>query len=508
MRSIQYDDPKVWDLLCSGKTKGIFQMESPLVQKWVRKIQPKNIWELSTVIAIVRPGPLVSGLADDYVHNKNNSETFLSFGHPLVDEILKDTHYITCFQEQIMLLSARLAWPDLEFIERSSKVDKLRKSIGKKDQAKLVVVGNEFVTGCAKNGIITKELAERLFEIIKNCGRYLFNLSHSMCYAYAAYEMAWQKTYHPAEFFTTALSFSPEKIDPHQEVQELMQDMHHFGMKLLPPNINAGNIEFRIESPEAIRFGLSHVKFFGETYRPLVKNLPPIKHWQQMVLLGFTKSFGFELRSNTLDCLIKSGAFSDTGLTPSQLLAIAKLFDKMTVKEIGMVVPHFDGTHAGGDIEDLFERHVYQETISSRVPKIRDLCKLFRDEFNAETHPGMIENYELESLGIVLTASSLDASGIVARHNCVDCTEDMPKDTARQILAKIRHVKFKKTKKGDPMATLDVADNSGVLNHVAVFSEILAQHELHLRENNIILLDICKGNYGGWFTKQLTPIVV
>lgn len=506
MQVIRYDDPNVWDLLCSGKTKGIFQMESPLVQKWVRKIQPRNVWELSAVVAIVRPGPLMSGMADDYVDYRSGNKEFISFGHPIVDEIFKDTNHTLIFQEQVMLASARLAWPHLEFIERSSKVDKLRKAIGKKDQAKLLAIGREFVEGCTHNKIDIK-LSERLFKIIKNCGRYLFNLAHSMSYAFVAYEMAWQKTYYPLEFFATALSYSPEKIDCSEELQELAQEMRQFGISLLPPNINHKNEEFRIEDG-GIRYGLSHIKFFGETYRGTIKNLPPIKNWQQMILAGFTKSYGMKFRANTLDCLIKSGAFADTGLPPGKLLALANLFDKLTEKELRLVVQHFDGITPPDDVEALFEMHLYQDIATNRVAKLRDLCKIFRTEFSHPTHPGMIESYEEESLGLTLTVSTLDATGIIAKNNCADCLESMPPNTTMQVLAKIKEIKRKNTKKGDPMATLSIKDNSGYLNHVAVFSEVLAQHELHLRENNMVLLDICKGNYGGWFTKKLTPVVL
>jgi DNA polymerase-3 subunit alpha len=500
---IRYDDNRVWDLLCSGRTKGVFQMESPLCQRWIRKIKPRNIWELAAVIALIRPGA-IDGV-NDYIAYKEGSKDFISFGHPVIDEVLSNTHHTMYLQETLMLLGDRLAWSHLPYLDRCTMVDKLRKGVGKKDQAKLNAIGKEFVKGCIQNKV-DANIADRLFQMIKDCGRYLFNLSHAISYAFVGYEMAYQKVYYPDKFYAVALSYSQEKIDPEEDIRDLIQEMRLFGIEIQPPNINCRNAEFRIESSTSIRYGLSHIKFFGDNYARKLDKLPPIKHWQHMILAGYTKTYGFEWRANTMRCLIKAGALSDIGLPRHQLLTLANLFDELTPREITMLVEHFDGSTEPYEIADFVRKHVVANVAANRSKKLTDILRLFEAEFAKKTHPAFIEECEMESLGLVLTASSLDAVGIIAKHTCADCPEDSPVNAEREILVKIKDVRFKKTKKGDPMAKVDVFDNSGYINHVCVFSEMLEKYQEELRKNCVFLMTVCKGNYGGWFVKHMQSI--
>ena len=251
LENIPLDDEKTWKLIQSGQTRGVFQCESKLVQHWLKKIKPHNLWELSAVIALVRPGALESGFADKYVKNKFGDEEIESFGHPIIDDIFAPTHGILCYQESLIVLARKLAWPHLPEKENLLKADALRKAVGKKDQVKILAIGKEFVEGCLHNKV-EPEIANKLFEVIKNCGRYLFNLSHSFKYAMVAYFSAYLKAHYPAQFFTTYLSYAKFKATINKfgkeisskwiETKDLYVDGIRFDINLIGPNINNHNI--------------------------------------------------------------------------------------------------------------------------------------------------------------------------------------------------------------------------------------------------------------------------
>ena len=137
---INYADTKTWELIKSGATKNIFQCESRLLSHWLKKIQPNNLWELSIILALVRPGALNSGTADDYIAYKNKVKEFQPI-HPIVDKILETTNHCLVFQESLMQIGGKLAWPHLPDKEKSLKVDELRKAVGKKNQEKILKIG-------------------------------------------------------------------------------------------------------------------------------------------------------------------------------------------------------------------------------------------------------------------------------------------------------------------------------------------------------------------------------
>jgi DNA polymerase-3 subunit alpha len=301
--NFSYDCPKTWSLLQSGLTKGVFQCESKLVQSWLKKIAPANIWELSAVIALVRPGPLKSGFADDYVAYKKGLKEFESFGHPIIDEVFSTTEHVLLYQESLMALGSKLAFQHLDEIKRAIKVDNLRKGVGKKDQAKLIAIGKEFTAGCLQNGV-TEEVANKLFEVIKNCGRYLFNLSHSVVYAHLAYDTAWLKANYPLEFTSVYLTYAQfkqgqrkhneELAGKFKEIQEFIIESPSLGIEILPPNFNERNENFKIIDDKII-YGLSHIKSFGHSTFDKIKDYPIIDNWHKFFIMASTDVYGSKI---------------------------------------------------------------------------------------------------------------------------------------------------------------------------------------------------------------------
>jgi DNA polymerase-3 subunit alpha len=298
---ISFDDEATWNLICEGHTLGMFQCESPLVQQWLKKIKPRNIWELSVVIAGVRPGSLKSGAMDAYAAVKNGEQEPKDYKNPVIKAVLEDTNGQIIFQEQIMCLGSNLAWPDLPEQDRGVKVDTLRKAIGKKNQQKIIEIGKDFVQGCVRNGT-SQEIADDLFQVIQNAGRYAFNLSHSISYSHIAYKTAYLKAHYPLQFIATYLSYAREKLDKWEEIKNLVRDSQYFGIKVNPPNINSKNLHFRITSG-AIDFGLKHLKFFTSATAKLLEKLPPITDWRQLFSVCFTDTYGTRMNSRTAKAL-------------------------------------------------------------------------------------------------------------------------------------------------------------------------------------------------------------
>lgn len=506
IKQIPYDDEKTWDLLKNGYTDGVFQCESKLVQEWLKKIKPNNIWELSAVIALVRPGPLKSGFTNEYLDLRNGTKEFTSFGNDIVDEVFATTDHILCYQEQVLSLGLRLAWPHLDEKERLIKVDTLRKAVGKKDQEKLLAIGKEFVLGCVHNGL-SQELSDKLFEVIKNCGRYLFNLSHSIAYAYIAYQTAYLKVHYPLQFFSTYLSYSVFKLDPKEEIQKLVQDCRFCGIEILPPNINRKNKNFAVYG-NRICFGLSFIKYMQASFIESLKDLPYINHWKQVIYLTCSDEYNIKVNSRTALFLIMSGAFSDTRISRKDLIELYNITKILSPKELEWVIQNLDDIDKPEDYLNLLL------TCSQEVSNVKrravieshvSLCKL-----NNYDHPAWIENMENNALGCPVTATSVDAKNHGGYHKCIDCkSQDIPLWTERKIAGIIKEVRHTKTKSGEnpgqSMAIIDIYDTSGSLEKLPIFPEQYQTYMDYVIEGNTLLFSLKKAK-NGWIIQHMEKI--
>ena len=196
--NIEYNDEKTWNLICEGKTKGVFQLESNLGRAWAKKAKPTNIEELSDLVAIIRPGCLkaiVDGksMTQHYVDRKHGVSEVL-YLHDSLEPILKKTQGVLVYQEQSMKIAQVLAGFDLQ------EADDLRKAIGKKKADLMAVIKKRFIKGADKQSIVSKAVAEEIFGWIEKSSRYAFNKSHSISYAICAYWSAYCKAHYPVEF--------------------------------------------------------------------------------------------------------------------------------------------------------------------------------------------------------------------------------------------------------------------------------------------------------------------
>jgi len=521
IETINFDDTRVWDLICSGHSRGIFQCESALVSNWLKKIKPRNLTELSAVIAAVRPGALESGGTEEYLGYKNGTLTYENI-HPIVDDILKATHHSLLYQEQLILLGRRLAWQHLDETQQLFKADELRKAVGKKNQEKILKIGKEFIEGCLINKV-DQSIADDLFQIIRNSGRYLFNLAHSFKYAVVAYYTAWLKYHYPLQFFATYLSYARYKATIKKygkeisskwiEINDFHREMKRFEIPLLPPNINARNLHFKIED-KSIRYALSEIKFVSTAVSKIVDLDQKITKWQHFVLLAFSEHYGFKLKANATEALIKSGSFSDINWSRTDLLCLTSFLQELPGKPLSVflewVNENINTNLTGKDIIDFVNSERFQSSVQKKQRGIiNDFAKFLK--FDQEDNPDIIEDYEWQYLGVNLTLSKLD-NIVAAGHESFinECTAELcrpfEKKTINVIIDDVKQTTTKTGKNpGQKMAMIGVHDGTGNLTKLPVFPEAYLNYSEMLVAGNTIQLLITNAKKG-WVIDKITQI--
>lgn len=248
---IPLNDPKVYELFAQGNTTGIFQFESDGMKKYLKALQPTDFEDLIAMNALYRPGPM--DYIQDYIDRKHGIKKIV-YDHPMMEEYLKATYGITVYQEQVMLLSQKLAG------FTKGEADNLRKAMGKKKKEIIDKMKPKFIEGCQKNNI-DKEIAEKIWNDWEAFASYAFNKSHSTCYAFLAYQTAYLKAYYPAAFFAALLSRYGDNID---DLAVYLEDAKRNNIKVLGPDINESYSKFSVNKKNEVRFGLSSIKGVGE----------------------------------------------------------------------------------------------------------------------------------------------------------------------------------------------------------------------------------------------------
>lgn len=251
INDVPLDDVKTFELYQRGDTIGTFQFESPGMQKYLRDLKPDKFDDLIAMNALYRPGPM------DYIPNfvaRKHGREPITYDLPEMEEYLKDTYGITVYQEQVMLLSQKLA----NFTK--GKADELRKAMGKKDRAKLDSLKPLFMEGCAANNL-KAETCEKIWVDWEKFASYAFNKSHSTCYAFVAFQTAYLKAHYPAEYMASVLSHNMSDI---KQINFFLSECRRMNVPTLGPDINESDSKFSVNKAGEIRFALSAIKGCGE----------------------------------------------------------------------------------------------------------------------------------------------------------------------------------------------------------------------------------------------------
>ncbi len=258
---IPMDDALTFELFSTGETTAIFQFESAGMKKWLRQLQSNCFEDLVAMNALYRPGPMDN--IPSYINRKHGREEVV-YDHPMMEAYLKDTYGITVYQEQVMLQARALA----NFTRGQS--DSLRKAMGKKDRKMMDELKIKFKEGCKQNTLFVEgckvlgrapdSLAEKIWKDWESFASYAFNKSHSVCYAFIAYQTGFLKAHYPSEFMAAVLSCNLSNSD---KISLFMDECNHMGMKVLGPDINESRASFFVNKNGALRFGLTAIKGVG-----------------------------------------------------------------------------------------------------------------------------------------------------------------------------------------------------------------------------------------------------
>ena len=254
MGGVPTDDPATYELIRSGATTAVFQLESRGMRELVRGLKPSRFEDIVALVALFRPGPLKSGMVDDFIERKEGRAA-VAYPHPQVESILQSTHGVILYQEQVMQIARELAGYSL------GGADMLRKAMGKKLPEEMARERAVFVAGATRRGV-DPHVANSLFDLMEHFAEYGFNRAHSVAYALIAYQTAWLKRHHPAAFMASALTAEMDNTD---RVVTLVEDCRGLGISVQPPDVNESAWAFEADGTDRIRFGLGAIRGVGRS---------------------------------------------------------------------------------------------------------------------------------------------------------------------------------------------------------------------------------------------------
>lgn len=330
---VPLQEKRVYQTISSGSTTGIFQCESSGMTKLILKLQPSCFEDIIALVALFRPGPLGSGMVDDFVERKHGRQA-ITYMHPDLEPILKDTYGMILYQEQVQSIAATLAKYSL------GEADLLRRAMGKKDKAEMDRQKNRFIEGCKSNQV-DPLISGQLFDLMEKFAEYGFNKSHSAAYGLVAYQTAYMKTFYPEQFMAAIMTCD---ISDTSKVVRYIEDCQKLGFKILPPSINHSEIEFDVPAPKTIGYGLAAIKGLGEAgVKPIVDERNSNGKFKD--LSDFSRRLDLsKIGKKTLEVLIEVGALDEFGYTRKEILGLldevikwsTKLFQSTSQNQISL----------------------------------------------------------------------------------------------------------------------------------------------------------------------------
>ncbi|MBP9218126.1 MAG: DNA polymerase III subunit alpha [Sterolibacterium sp.] len=316
LEDIPLDDPATYALFAAGNTTAVFQSESRSAKDLEKRLKGDTFEDIIALMALNRPGPLQSGMVDDFI-NRKNGRARAEYFHPDLEPVLKPTYGVIVYQEQVMLVAQVLAGYTL------GGADMLRRAMGKKKPEEMAKQRAIFTEGAASRGV-AEALATQLFDLMEKFAEYGFNKSHSAAYALIAFQTGWLKHYHPAAFMAATMSSEMADTD---KVQLFYQDALANQLQFLPPDINTGGIRFEPVDAQTIRYGLGAIKGTGEAALGAI--LQARKDGPFLSLFDFCRRIDKRtVNRRVIEALIRAGAFDTLdpephAVSPTALLSAA-----------------------------------------------------------------------------------------------------------------------------------------------------------------------------------------
>ncbi|MCA9315465.1 MAG: DNA polymerase III subunit alpha [Planctomycetes bacterium] len=308
VEKLPLDDPATYEMLSAGEALGVFQVEGSGMRELLRRIHPESFDDLATITALYRPGPMNSGMMDMYIERKAGRQA-VTYAHPSLEPILRETRGVVVYQEQVMRIANVLGGFSL------ADADKLRKAMGKKKPELLVPYRARFIEGCVERSF-AKDQAETLWDQLAEFAAYGFNKSHTVAYGLIAYQTAWLKRHHPKEFMAGLLTCEMADMD---KLSEYIEEARRMGIHVLPPDVSKSDWEFLVEGDD-IRYGLSAVKGVGRSAAEEIVASRPDDGYRDLYDLC-ERVDASRVNRATLEALVRAGALDRPGVHRAQLHA-------------------------------------------------------------------------------------------------------------------------------------------------------------------------------------------
>ena len=471
IEKIPIDDPKAYELYSRGDTTSVFQFESPGMKEWLTKLQPTRFEDLIAMNALYRPGPM--DYIPDFVERKQGRQPIV-YDLPEMEETLQDTYGITVYQEQVMLLSRKLA----DFTR--GQADTLRKAMGKKLKDVLDSLKGLFIEGGTKNGH-PQDVLEKIWADWEKFAAYAFNKSHATCYAWVSYQTGWLKAHYPAEFQAANLTKNLSNMD---EIKKIMDDCKKNGIKVLNPDINESESKFTVNKQGEIRFGLGGIKGFGDN---IVRAILAEREENGLFtdIYDFVERMSGVVNRKAFESLLHAGAFDSFGLCRKQftlpnkngdifidtLLRYGELYKKDSMES---------SISLFGEVEEMKPERpeipamVGDEDILAKLHQEKELVGMY-----LSSHP--LDQYAFE-LDNFTTCSVSDLDALVA-----ECEANKTKQKA-YVAGFITSTQQMTTKTGRPWSKTVIEDYNGSYE-LALFGKDHENFMSYMQLNSAIFIE-------------------
>ena len=479
INDIPLDDSSVYSLIQRGETTAVFQLESQGMKELMKRVKPSSFEDIIALVALYRPGPLESGMVDDFVNRKHGRSKVAypdeRFQHHSLQPILEPTYGVIVYQEQVMQIAQILAGYSL------GEADLLRRAMGKKKPEEMAKQREIFEKG-AKNQGVDPNLAIKIFDLVEKFAGYGFNKSHSAAYALLAYQTAYLKAHYLPEFMAAVLSADMQNTD---KVVRLVQECNYRKVKLLSPDVNYSCFSFTVSAEEKVVYGLGAIKGLGEG--PVESIISARKKGGDFVdLFDFClRVDGKKINKRTLDALIRSGAMDSIG--PSGEIGFKRAVMLASMSEaVKTAEQHARNTVSG--MTDLFGSEIDDPSPVSSYKKFNHIP--------SETPKERLSG-ERDTLGLYLSGHPVDEySEELACYIRRRIFELKPEKSTQTVAGLVVGVRMIRTRSGDSMAIVSLDDKSAQID-VAVFSDTFKEAREKIIKDEFLVIEgqITADNY-------------
>ena len=450
---IPRDDPKTYALFEKCQTTAVFQLESRGMKELIKKLKPDCFNDIIALVALFRPGPLESGMVDDYINVKHGAKA--EYAHPLLEPILNPTNGVILYQEQVMQIAREMAGYTL------GGADMLRRAMGKKKPEEMAKQRAIFTEGAIKNGI-DEGIATYIFDLMEKFAGYGFNKSHSAAYALVAYQTAWLKAHYPAEFMAAVMSSDMDNTD---KVVVLIEECRLMGLTVCPPDINLSDYRFTVNEQGEIVYGIGAIKGVGEA---AIEDVLKERRENGRFAGLYDLCKRVELRKvnrRVLEALIKAGALD--ALDKNRAAHLAELDTAIRVAEQHDKMRLAGQTDLFGLAVEADSEEAEQENYSAKVVPWREKERL---------------QHEKQTLGLYLTGHPIgeyeDELKSITHGRIADLLADAERSKGKlegRVAGLVVELRTRQTKQGKTMGFATLDDRTARLE-VAAFSKVYEQY--------------------------------